>query len=696
MPRDEENLEKETTENQKNSRAGASQDGASALGASEKEKAEEAGWEIKRVRFLDPELQKLQDELFADEEEAPVSEGPKDEEGPLKEGHRGAGKKTSGSGKTGADPGSGKALPGASGEKKGRSRRKHGILDKLRIRSHDLLERITESGEGASSIDDGDVRSYLKLMWGNIAVRIAAAVFFIFIIAMVALAMHLHPGKNGETEAPATPATASAAERQLTEEELRELEIQNAIDNELMTYTDLGIVDVSGYINVRSQPDVLDMTNIIGQLTDRAVCSIVSQEGDWYLIESGGITGYASAQYIITGEEAMELARESFADRAIIETEVLNIRSAPTVDAENVIGKARMSERYEVLSVEDEWARIKADFSDSYEEAYIYIGDGNAVIRYCLNEARRLDLREMALTQYDQLVVAATDGYINIRETPETGSIDNVCGKFPENAGAELLETVTGEDGQTWYRIRSGDVTGYVSAQYCVTGNEARNIAVNAAQLTAYITTDALNVRSEPSLDAEAWTQVTRNQSYHVLDQLDGWVEIELDSTDDESESDRAFISTRDNNVEVTYGLPVAIEYYPAVEAANAEMAFRNQIVNYAVQFVGNPYVWGGTSLTNGCDCSGFTQSVLRHFGISIPRVSRDQARSGSRVTSDVMRPGDLVFYANSSGTINHVAMYIGNGQVVNAASRRSGITIYRWNYRTPVAIRDVIGDRTS
>ena len=125
-------------------------------------------------------------------------------------------------------------------------------------------------------------------------------------------------------------------------------------------------------------------------------------------------------------------------------------------------------------------------------------------------------------------------------------------------------------------------------------------------------------------------------------------------------------------------------------------MAFRNQIVNYAVQFVGNPYVWGGTSLTNGCDCSGFTQSVLRHFGISIPRVSRDQARSGSRVTSDVMRPGDLVFYANSSGTINHVAMYIGNGQVVNAASRRSGITIYRWNYRTPVAIRDVIGDRTS
>ena len=151
-------------------------------------------------------------------------------------------------------------------------------------------------------------------------------------------------------------------------------------------------------------------------------------------------------------------------------------------------------------------------------------------------------------------------------------------------------------------------------------------------------------------------------------------------------------MSTRDNNVEVKYGLPEATEYYPAVEAANAAAAFRNSIVNYACQFVGNPYVWGGTSLTHGTDCSGFTQSVMSHFGISLPRVSRDQAKVGTKVTSDQMKPGDLVFYANSSGTINHVAIYIGNGQVISAASRRSGIKIARWNYRTPVAIRNVIG----
>lgn len=627
-------------------KTGEAEQGASMDEASSFAETEEAKWDIKRMQIQDPELQKLQEELFSEEP---------------------------------------KTVPKAGG----RSRKRKGFFERIK--------ESAGSGMGESSPEEREQLSslVLRLLKQRMAVIGGLFALIVVLIISVAAASRL----TGRQRAAATASEASSAETQettLSAEELKELELQNTIDNELSTYTDLGIVDVSGYINVRSAPDSMDMTNIIGQLQNGAALSIISQEGDWYQIGSGGITGYASAQYIITGEEALERARDSFADRAIIETEVLNIRSAPTVDAENVIGKARIGERYEVLSVEDEWASIKADFSDSYDEAYIFIGDGNAVVRYCLNEARRLDLREMALTQYDQLVVAATDGFINIREDPSADGIDNICGQFPENAGAELLETVTGEDGNTWYKIRSGGVTGYVRADYCVTGNAARNIAVEAAQLTAYITTDALNVRSEPSLEANAWTQVTRNQSYHVLDQLDGWVEIELDSTDDEGGSDRAFVSTRDNNVEVTYGLPTAIEYYPAIEAANAEMAFRNRIVNYAVQFVGNPYVWGGTSLTNGCDCSGFTQSVLKHFGISIPRVSRDQARVGVRVTSATMRPGDLIFYANSSGTINHVAMYIGNGQVVNAASTRSGIRIYRWNYRTPVAIRDVIGDRTS
>lgn len=111
------------------------------------------------------------------------------------------------------------------------------------------------------------------------------------------------------------------------------------------------------------------------------------------------------------------------------------------------------------------------------------------------------------------------------------------------------------------------------------------------------------------------------------------------------------------------------------------------KLASFAQNFVGNPYVWGGTSLTNGADCSGFTQAVYASFGISIPRDSRSQAASGTKVSLDSVQPGDLIFYA-SGGTVNHVAMYIGGGQVVHASDERTGITISNMNYRTPYAAR--------
>ena len=115
------------------------------------------------------------------------------------------------------------------------------------------------------------------------------------------------------------------------------------------------------------------------------------------------------------------------------------------------------------------------------------------------------------------------------------------------------------------------------------------------------------------------------------------------------------------------------------------------QVVAYASQFVGNPYVYGGTSLTNGVDCSGFTMRVMEKFGVSLPHYSGSQAQMGKKVTSATMKPGDLIFYAGSNGKVNHVAIYIGNGRIVHAASRRSGIKTSTWNYRTPVAIRSML-----
>lgn len=476
-----------------------------------------------------------------------------------------------------------------------------------------------------------------------------------------------------------TTDSAALTETALSEEEMAEQKEQEEIQAVIDSYGNLGIVNVDGYLNLRSEPDSSNAKNIIGKLQENSACEILEESGEWTKISSGGLEGYISSQYLITGDEAKEKARELVVLRAVITADSLNIREQPSTDENSkVVGQAIQNERYEVLGQQDGWIQIYSG----------YISADYAETKYCMNEARKLDLSAMALNQYDNLIVSKVTSYLNIRKEPsESGTI---IGKMPSKAAGEILETLDG-----WYKIRSGSITGYVSADYTATGQEARDLAMGTAALMAIVNTDKLNVRTEPNLEAKRWTQISKEERYPVLQQLDGWVEIELDAgeTEEGQEPDRAFISTRDNNVEVRYSLPEAIKFSPLEEANNAALSRRAKIVNYALQFVGNPYVWGGTSLTNGADCSGFTMKVMQNFGVSLPHYSGSQAKMGKAVKSSEMRPGDLIFYANSGGTINHVAMYIGNGQIVHAASRKSGIKISTWNYRTPKTIRNVLGD---
>lgn len=495
---------------------------------------------------------------------------------------------------------------------------------------------------------------------------------------------------SSESECTAVPETIS------TESQIRRLTDQiqaDTLQRVLQQYATLGIVKCDSYINFRSAPNQNDLTNIMGELTNGAAVNILEMDPEgaegWVHVQSGGMDGYMSKRYLVTGEEAIAMVPELIRVRATVITDHLRMRSGPVIEDGNTVGSAAKGEKYEVLErAGQSWIKIAPDNIDTIDTCYMSADPQYVTIDYGLDEARTLNLKAKVLNMYDHLGVSLARDYINVRSSPKEDGINNIVGKFPGYAGCNILGE---EDG--WYKIQSGPVTGYVRKDLIATGDTAQNLAVQHAQVMAIVNTESLNVRSEASTDSKAWTAVTSGQRYNVLNQLDGWVQLELDAGDDDGEDQGAFVSTRDSNVTVQYALQEAIEYYPAVEAANAAMAFRNKIVNFACQFVGNRYVWGGTSLTHGCDCSGFTQSVLKNFGISVPRVSRDQARSGSKVTSANMRPGDLIFYANRSGTINHVGMYIGNGQVVNAASTRSGIRIYRWNYRTPVAIRNVIGD---
>lgn len=203
-------------------------------------------------------------------------------------------------------------------------------------------------------------------------------------------------------------------------------------------------------------------------------------------------------------------------------------------------------------------------------------------------------------------VVNADSGYINIREEMNTES--EVVGKIGKDGICEVLSI---EDG--WCEIESGEVTGYISSDYLLTGPEA-------------------NERAE-ALMAEGGE-----------------------------------LETAITMMEYRYGKGVT----------DVQM----EICEFARQFVGNAYRWGGTSLTKGADCSGFTLAVYANYGVSLPHSSKAQANCGTRVDFSELQPGDLVFYGGKN--IHHVAMYIGNGQVVHAQSADTGIVVSGMNYNTP------------
>ena len=515
----------------------------------------------------------------------------------------------------------------------------------------------------------------------GLAYMIGAAVILILIVIGIVVGVN-SCGKKEEEAAVTETASIEMSQPEteaptLSEEELAALKAEEekaaadtAKEAELASYGEFGLCMVEeGYLNVRQEPNA--NATIIGKLYSHSACSIEEESDGWYLISSGGFKGYVKSDYIETGDYAKELAKDYFKERAVITTEVLWIRKEPSTDAD-AVGAARKNERYEILNQENGWIQI--------EEGYI--SADYVEVRDCLNEARLYNEKQALLKYYNRIGISNADTYVNIRKEPSKTA--EIIGKLPGDAGADILSEKDG-----WYEIKSGAVSGWVNSEFILTGKDAWARAVDKSTLMAIVATDGdgLNVRSGPGQEYDAWTSISNKERYPVLDQENGWVKIDLGDTDEDGNETVAYVSSQ--YVTVREGLNEAVKF----SVSEIRNSLRQKIINYAVQFCGNPYVWGGTSLTKGCDCSGFTMQVLRNFGISLPHYSGDQAKMGSKVTTATMKPGDLLFYANKGGTINHVAMYIGNGQIVHAANRRSGIKISNYNYRTPVAIRNVIGD---
>ena len=557
---------------------------------------------------------------------------------------------------------------------------------------------------------------YMKILAAGGA---AVAVVAVVAVAGTVIGNHRDTFSRGmkvETAAASLETTEAASESTgernivlettLSAEEIASKEYEKTVQSIVDSYANLGIAEVSGYLNVRKTPE--SFGEVIGKLPKGGACEILDTSTDgWYKISSGGVTGYVSSQYVYTGDEAKKLAAENVAERAVIDADKLNVRSEPKADA-NVVEQVFKNERYDIKGQQDGWIQISSG----------YISADYVTVKYALDEAIKQDMRQTVLSLYDNLGVSNVSNYLNVRDNPDEKK-GKIIAKLPSNAGCDILDTST----SGWYKIRSGNITGYVKSEYILTGQQAKDKALQVAKLMAISNTDGVNVRTEPNTNSSIYTQISNSERFLVADQQDGWVKIEIDDQD-------AYLSS--DYVDVKYGLEEAIKYTPVVEVADnsskndsksnsknntknnsgkknsgkknsandgaagsksgSVSSKRAQIANYAVQFVGNRYVYGGTSLTNGTDCSGFTMSVMAKFGVSLPHNSGAQSGSGKSITSSQMRPGDLVFYSGSGG-INHVALYIGNGQVCHASNARSGIKISTWNYRTPAKIVNVLGD---
>lgn len=365
---------------------------------------------------------------------------------------------------------------------------------------------------------------------------------------------------------------------------------------------------------------------------------------------------------------------------------------------------------------ESDTVRLSAGFSviDNYQD-YVSEKELEKVNTEEENELATKEDEKEAEQDFSNLVIAQVSNYVNVRSLPSEDG--EVVGKLYDKSVGTFVEEKDG-----WYKISSGNCTGYVKAEYCVTGDKANSLAKEVGTTYAIVNTTTLKVREEASTESSVLGLVPLEEELVVVDELDGWVKIAIEEGDgyvsrdyvdlrtdfvhaESKEEEEARLAKEQEEAEQALAAAEAAQARRA--QAQAESAANNQVkaeaavavaqasngsemgkavVDYACQFVGNPYVYGGSSLTNGTDCSGFVMSVYQNFGVSLPHSSSAQRSKGYDVGGlENAQPGDIVCYSG------HVAIYVGNGKIVHASTSKTGIIVSdNANYRNILSVRRI------
>lgn len=421
----------------------------------------------------------------------------------------------------------------------------------------------------------------------------------------------------------------------------------------------LGFAQCSEFLNVRSGAE--KEAEVIGKLYNNGSVEILdADENGWYHIRSGNVDGYVASEYIATGDKAQEIAAVAGYTTAEVGAETLNVR-AKASDTSDVVGSASESEELEVVADNGDWVKVVLP-----DGVYGYVSTEYVYVSTVYPTAVTLEEEQAASQRQAEAEAEETDDSYTYEDEAQwsEASTDSAASADSSGADAGGYTDTASEDSTA-----ADSYTDTAAANDTYADTSASNDAYTdaAAANDTYTDTAAANdTYADTSASNDTYTDAAADTAY-------------TDSSSDTAYTDNT--ASDSGSADETAGSDTAASTGSATGAA---------IANYACQFVGNPYVWGGTSLTNGADCSGFVLSVFANFGISLPHEAASQAGYGTEVSYSDLQPGDLVFYSDGSG-ISHVAIYVGGGSIVHAANASSGICYSNVDYSTPVSCRRLV-----
>ena len=397
------------------------------------------------------------------------------------------------------------------------------------------------------------------------------------------------------------------------------------------------------YINVRSEAD--ENSEVVAKLYNDGSATVEETEDNgWYKIKSGNAEGYVKAEYFATGEQAKEIADQVAYNVAVVHAEALNIRTAPSEESD-VIDVAEQSQELEVVDTSGDWATVALG-----NDVYGFVHPDYCEYKTYYPTAVTLEeeaAREEAMRRAEEAKAQAAEE-ASYEETADNSEAVSEDTSYSEESGSA---DASYDDGSASADTSYDDGSASADTAYD-NGSASADTAYDNGSASTDTSYDNGSTSTDTSYDNGS---ASTDTSY------------DNGSTSTDTSYDNGSTSTD-----------------TTTDSSASDSSLGQQIADYAVQFVGNPYVYGGTSLTNGTDCSGFTMSVMANFGIGLARTAADQAYGGTSVAISDIQPGDLLFYSDGSG-ISHVALYIGGGQIVHAATESQGIIISNYNYDAPV-----------